>query len=79
MKYNIDNIKLPKCKRCGNTVMIDRDDFGKERIVCPECGIWDCLSCSASFSDDADGKMILRCAEYDWKIVNENGCCKDWN
>lgn len=38
MKYNTDNIDLPKCERCGNAVMIDRNDCGWKRIVCPECG-----------------------------------------
>ena len=42
--------------------------------------IRDCLNCSASFSDDDEnGKMILRCAEHDWKIVDENDCCENWN
>ena len=39
----------------------------------------DCLSCSASFSDDVDGKMVLRCAEHDWKIVPDDGYCEDYN
>ena len=41
----------------------------------------DCLMCSNSFScDDEQGNQVLRCAEHDFEIVNENDeACEDYN
>lgn len=39
---------------------------------CPK----DCVSCANAFVDD-DNK--LRCFVQDWKIVNDNDVCDNWN
>ena len=39
----------------------------------------DCLSCANSFSSDSSDGDILRCMLYDGKIVEEDGCCGEWN
>jgi len=40
----------------------------------------DCLSCSHSFSEPGDGGGdILHCMERNGDVVDESGCCENWN
>lgn len=36
----------------------------------------DCMSCANSFVDDDDN---LRCAKQDWKTVDDDDSCDEWN
>ena len=40
----------------------------------------DCLSCSHSFSEPGDGDGdTLHCMERNGDVVDESGCCENWN
>ncbi len=39
----------------------------------------DCLSYSNSFSEQCDDGDILHCMERDGVVVEEDGCCVEWN